>query len=55
MRKNKIDAHEIKYEYLGNRAEITKFDLYKVPSGQIVILGKGGVGNPIWTDYNIKY
>ncbi|MDP3684399.1 MAG: RHS repeat-associated core domain-containing protein, partial [Ignavibacteria bacterium] len=55
LKKNGLDAHEIKYEYLGKGAKVSNFDLYKVPSGQIIILEKGGTGGPIWTDYNIKY
>ena len=53
LKKNRLDAHEIKYEYLGKGAKISNFDLYKVPSGQVVIMPKGGYGNPIWTDYSI--
>ncbi|MCE4564663.1 VCBS repeat-containing protein [Maribellus sp. CM-23] len=55
LKKNGLDAHGIKYEYLGRGAKISNFDLYKLPDGQIVILPKGGSGNPIWTDYNIKF
>lgn len=55
LKQNGLDAHEIKYEYLGDGAKVSNFDLYKTPSGQIVILGKGGTGTPIWTDYMINY
>ena len=55
LKRNGFDAHEIKYEYLGKGAEISNFDLYKTPSGQIIILGKGGTGSPIWTSYSLRY
>lgn len=54
LKKNGLDAHEIKYEYLGKGAKVSNFDLYKAPSGQIIILRQGGTGSPIWTDYIIK-
>jgi len=31
LKQNGIDAHEVKYEYLGKGAKISNFDLYKVP------------------------
>jgi filamentous hemagglutinin len=54
IKANGLDAHTIKMEYLGNKAQIARFDLYKTPSGQIVILPKGGNGTPIFTDYMIN-
>jgi hypothetical protein len=54
LKQNGLDAHNIKYEYLGKTANVAKFDLYKASSGQIVILPKGGAGTPIYTDYIIE-
>lgn len=54
LKQNGLNAHDIKYEYLGEKAQVSRFDLYKVPSGQVIILPKGGSGAPIWTDYMFK-
>ncbi len=54
LKQNGLDAHSIKYEYLGDRAPISHFNLYQTNSGQIVILPQKGVGTPIFTDYFIK-
>lgn len=53
LKQNGLDAHEIKYEYLGKGASVSKYDLYVTPSNQIVILRQGGSGEPIITDYTI--
>lgn len=54
--KNKgLDAHSIKKEFLGNSAQISRYDLYTdTRTGEILILGKGGIGNPIQTGYFSK-
>jgi len=50
-----IDAHELKKDYLGNNAPISKYDLYKDGnSGTIIILKKGGKGAPIYTGIHLK-
>lgn len=54
LKQNNLDAHSIKHEYLGKKAPIARYDLYKTSSGQIVILPKGGTGTPIYTDYIIE-
>lgn len=51
LESNGLDAHTIKYEYLGNKAPISRYDLYQTSSGQIIILPKGGAGEPIYTGY----
>jgi hypothetical protein len=52
LKQNGIDAHAIKSEYLGNNAPISRFNLYKTPSGQIVISDGRNIQIP--TDYFIK-
>jgi hypothetical protein len=47
-----IDAEAIKYEYLGDKAPISRFNLYKTPSGQIIISDGKNVQIP--TDYFIE-
>ena len=43
LKKNGLDAHMIKYEYLGNRASVSRYDLfYDVNTGIIYILTKAG-------------
>ena len=42
LKKNKLDAHAIKRDYLGPKAKISQFDLYKdTESGVVFILKKG--------------
>ena len=48
-----LDPHTIKYEYLGNNARVSRYNLYKTESGQIVIYGGKGAGEGIFTDYFI--
>ena len=49
-----FDAHAIKKEILGNKAEIAKFDLYKDNvTSEVLILRKKGLGEPIPTGYFI--
>jgi hypothetical protein len=47
-----LDAHAIKYEYLGDGAPIARFNLYKTPSGQIIISDGRNIQIP--TNYFIK-
>jgi hypothetical protein len=47
-----FDAHGIKYEYLGDKALISRYNLYKTPSGQIII--SDGKNVQIMTEYFIK-
>jgi len=49
-----FDPHEIKYEYLGDNAQIGFYDIYKAKNGQLIIYGKNGIGEGIFTDYNIN-
>ena len=43
LKKRGLDAHEIKYEYLGNRASVSRYDLfYDSKTGIIYILSKAG-------------
>ncbi|MDD3405615.1 MAG: hypothetical protein PHH23_05070 [Paludibacteraceae bacterium] len=48
IKQNGIDAHALKYEYLGNKANIDLFNLYKAPNGQIFIYRPGC--EIIWTN-----
>ena len=50
LKKLGFDAEQIKYDEFGQGAPVSLYDLYSTPSGQIVILRKGGIGEPIWTD-----
>ncbi len=54
IKKNGINAHDIKKEYLGKNAIISHFDLYQSQSGQIFIFKKNSNIPPIPTYYNIK-
>lgn len=55
LKKNGHDAHEIKKEYLGKKAPISKYDLYvDKTTGRIWIYLKGGKGVPTPTDYFMK-
>ncbi len=48
MKKSGIDAHQLKKDFLGNKAKISQYDLYKdTKTGEILILPKGGQGKPI--------
>lgn len=45
-----IDAHQLKKDFLGDKAKIAHYDLYKDnKTGEILILQKGGKGTPINT------
>jgi RHS repeat-associated protein len=49
-----IDAHALKMEFLGNKAPIAQWDLYKeTVTNEILILKKGGIGVPIRTGIKI--
>lgn len=55
MKKSGIDAHQFKKEWLGDNANIARYDLYKdTKSGEILMLQKGGKGTPIRTGEFIK-
>jgi len=50
LKKSGIDAHQLKRDFLGNKAKISQYDLYKeTKTGEILILQKGGKGTPIQT------
>jgi predicted phage-related endonuclease len=50
LKKSRIDAHQLKKDFLGNKAKISRYDLYKdTNTGEILILQKGGIGSPIRT------
>ena len=56
LKKKGIDAHDVKREFLGDGANISRFDLYKNPDGEILIVRKKGhkiIGEPIYTGYFI--
>ena len=54
LKKQGLDAHAIKTEFLGPK-NISKYDLYKhTDTGEILIFGKGGKGEPIFTGYFVK-
>jgi len=52
LKQKGLDAEAIKYEYLGDKAPIARFNLYQTSSGQIIISDGGKVQIP--TDYFIK-
>ena len=55
LTKNNINAHALKKEFLGKRAPIARYDLYKhTDTGEILIFGKGGKGDPIFTNIFIQ-
>src|SRR5699024_10011185 len=55
LKKSGVDAHKLKKAWLGNKAQIAKFDLYRdKATGEILILQKGGKGSPIHTGEFIK-
>ncbi len=54
LKNSGIDAHQLKRDFLGSKVSISRYDLYKDASGEILILQKGGVGMPIRTGEFIK-
>jgi len=55
LKKNGIDAHELKKDFLGKKAEIKLYDIYVDKStGELWIFRKGGQGNGIATGEFIK-
>ncbi len=55
LKKSGIDAHQLKKDFLGENAKISRYDLYKnTKTGEILILQKGGKGNPIQTGEFLK-
>lgn len=55
LKKQGLDAHTLKMDFLGRRAKIAQYDLYKhTDTGEILIFKKGGVGEPIFTGEFIK-
>jgi hypothetical protein len=55
LKKFGVDALQLKRDFLGNKAKISKYDLYKdTETGEILILQKGGKGTPIQTGEFIK-
>jgi RHS repeat-associated protein len=55
LKKSGIDAHEIKKSWLGKNAKIFQFGLYKdTKTNEILILKKGGKGDPINTNIKMK-
>jgi RHS repeat-associated protein len=55
LKRKGIDSHELKREYLGKKAKISRYDLYKNKNtGQVHILKKGGKGSSIETYINIR-
>jgi RHS repeat-associated protein len=54
LKKAGIDAHALKMEFLGNKALIAQWDLYKETiTNEILILKKGGIGEAIRTGIKI--
>lgn len=50
LKKADIDAHKLKYEFLGKKAKISEYDLYKhTDTNEVLIMKKGGKGDPIHT------
>ncbi|MGG1629575.1 SAR2788 family putative toxin [Rossellomorea sp. NRS-1567] len=55
LKKNGIDAHELKQDYLGKKAKISQYDLYiDKDTKRVWIYKKGGKGTPIPTEEFIK-
>ncbi|MGE0931758.1 DUF6443 domain-containing protein [Peijinzhouia sedimentorum] len=55
LKKSGIDAHQLKRDFLGTKAKVSRYDLYKdTKTGEILILQKGGKGTPIQTGEFIK-
>lgn len=45
-----IDAHQLKHDFLGKKAKISEYDLYKhTDTNEVLIIKKGGKGEPIHT------
>ena len=50
LKQSGIDAHQLKKGWLGDKAQISLYDLYKdKATGEILIMRKGGIGEPIRT------
>lgn len=50
LKKHDIGAHALKRDFLGKKAKISEYDLYRhTDTGEILIFKKGGVGEPIFT------
>ncbi|WP_091526607.1 polymorphic toxin type 33 domain-containing protein [Paenimyroides ummariense] len=54
LKNSGIYIHQLKRDFLGSKASISKYDLYKDATGKILILQKGGIGTPIRTGEFIK-
>lgn len=55
LKQNNIDAHELKKDFLGKNAQISKYDIYvNKDTGELFIFGKGGKGAGIATGEFIK-
>ena len=55
LKKNGIDAHELKQDYSGQHAKISQYDLYiDKDTKRVWIYKKGGKGTPIPTEEFIK-
>ena len=55
LKKNGIDAHELKYDILGKKAPISQYDIYvDKATGELLIFKKGGKGVGIPTGEFIK-
>jgi len=55
LKKSRIDAHQLKRDFLGNKAKISQYDLYKdTKTSEILILLKGGKENSIKTGEFLK-
>ena len=55
LNNREIDAHKLKRQVLGQRARISRFDLYQdKATGKVYIVRKGGGGTPIDTGVNIR-
>lgn len=55
LKKKKVDAHQVKKDYLDDKAPIAQYDLYiDKSSGRLFIFRKGGKGIGIPTDIFIK-
>lgn len=55
LKKIGVDAHELKKDFIGKNASISKYDIYKnTETGELLILLKGGKGSPIPTGQFVK-
>ncbi|MBE1442606.1 RHS repeat-associated core domain-containing protein [Paenibacillus sp. OAS669] len=55
LKRQGIDAHEVKRDFLGSKAQISRYDLYvDKATGEVLILLKGGKGDRIHTGIFIK-